>query len=155
MSRITDKRYKIILAGQGPDLDKHINTIKNNTNFIVINKFVTEKELNYLFTNSSIVALPYIEATQSGVIPISLAFKKAVITFDVGSLSEYILDGETGIIVDPNDYKSFAENIKRMMNSSDDLALIESNIEKYVANENNWDLSSHSLIQFFRSLDEQ
>ena len=155
LSRITDKKYKIILAGQGPDLDKHITTIKNNTNFIVIDKFITEKEVNYLFANSSIVALPYIEATQSGVIPISLAFKKPVITFDVGSLSEYILDGKTGIIVDPNDYNSFAENINRMMNSGDDLAIIVSNIEKYIANKNNWDLSSHSLIQFFRGLDEQ
>jgi glycosyltransferase involved in cell wall biosynthesis len=60
------------------------------------------------------VALPYIEATQSGVIPIAYAFARPVIATDVGSLREMIIHEETGLLIKPGDVNELIGAIKKM-----------------------------------------
>src|SRR5690606_30937707 len=44
----------------------------------LINRFIEDEEVAPLFQKASFVVLPYISATQSGVIPVASAFKKPV-----------------------------------------------------------------------------
>lgn len=57
------------------------------------------------------MVLPYIEATQSGVIPTAYAFARLVIATDVGSLGDMVQDGRTGLIIHPNDVDKLAQAI--------------------------------------------
>jgi len=58
--------HPIIIAGQG-DLVKHPNVLH-------INRFIPVNELNTLINQSKLVVLPYLEATQSGVLSVMSGF---------------------------------------------------------------------------------
>lgn len=107
--------WKLVIAGSGdltpfePDLQ--------HPQIEVINRFISDEEVAALMERSSMVVLPYSEATQSGVIPIAYAFSKPVIAMNVGSLGEMVLHGETGLLVPPNNLDELVRAIKFLANN--------------------------------------
>lgn len=95
--------FKVIVAGRGDDLDLYKEKLSGNPHFEVHDRFIENQEVPYFFQRATLVVLPYIEASQSGVTAVAFAFGKPVIASDVGSLGEMVLDGETGILVPPVD----------------------------------------------------
>ena len=59
------------------------------------------------------VVLPYLSATQSGIIQIAYNFDKPVIATNVGGLAEVVIDGKTGFIVPPDNAPALAKAITR------------------------------------------
>ena len=57
--------------------------------FIVHNEYVSDEKRAELFRRASVVVLPYIEASQSGIIPIAYRFGKPVVATTVGGLPEW------------------------------------------------------------------
>lgn len=110
---------KIIIAGTGESFKKYEDLMINRDNFIVYNDLISYKDGAKLFQKASIVVLPYVEASQSGVIPIAYGFKKPVIATDVGALSEIVENGKTGLIVPPKDSKVLAESIIKLLRNND------------------------------------
>lgn len=115
MSKIK-KDYKIIIAGPG-DFSPYRTLISNANNYIIINKYLEDSEVASLFQSSSIVILPYVEGSQSAVIPIAYAFEKPVIVTDVGSLPEIVEDGITGLVVPSKDAHALAGAIIELMSN--------------------------------------
>ena len=83
--------------------------------FIVHNRFIRATECDELFRQASIVVLPYIEATQSGVIPLAYSYAKPVVATRVGALAEVVDDGKTGRLVPPADSESLAAAIVELL----------------------------------------
>jgi glycosyltransferase involved in cell wall biosynthesis len=52
----------------------------------------------WLIQNALTVVLPYTEASQSGVLPIAYHFGVPVVTSNVPGLTEFVEDGETGLV---------------------------------------------------------
>ena len=77
-----------------------INQFELNHLVTFINEYVSEKDISKYFSCSDVVVLPYKSASQSGVIQIAYNFNTPVVTTDVGGLSEYIDDGNTGVLVE-------------------------------------------------------
>ena len=77
-----------------------INQFELNHLVTFINEYVSEKDISKYFSCSDVVVLPYKTASQSGVIQIAYNFNTPVVTTDVGGLSEYIDDGNTGVLVE-------------------------------------------------------
>lgn len=73
--------------------------------------YVPNEEVPRLFRSADVVVLPYIEATQSGVVPVAYLFDVPVIASDVGGLSEVVHEGRTGLLVPPGDPVRLAERI--------------------------------------------
>ncbi len=88
----------LVIAGKGKVLDNEMALIENNPKIVLINRYISDQEMVWLFAHSNSVILPYIEATQSGVIPIAYYFGVPVITSNVTGLTEFVEDGKTGII---------------------------------------------------------
>ena len=55
--------------------------------------------------------LPYISATQSGIVQIAYGFEKPVVVTDVGGLPDVVTDGKTGYVVEPENEHRLAEAI--------------------------------------------
>jgi len=106
---------RIMIAGRGEDFDRYRRMMVHPQHFIVYNEYVSHEKRAELFRRASIVALPYIDASQSGVIPIAYAFAKPVIATAVGSLPEMIDHGRTGYLVPPCDERALADAIVHLL----------------------------------------
>jgi glycosyltransferase involved in cell wall biosynthesis len=100
---------KIAIAGRGEDFDRYRRMMLHPERFIVYNEYVSDEKRAELFRRASVVVLPYIEASQSGVIPIAYRFGKPVVATRVGGLPDMVDHGRTGYLVPPRDAKALAE----------------------------------------------
>ena len=106
---------RIVIAGTGEDFSRYEKAMAGRDAFEVYNYRIPYEEGARLFQQASIVALPYLEASQSGVIPTAYGFRRPVVATDVGSLPEIVDDGETGYIVPPRDPEALATAIVRLL----------------------------------------
>ncbi|MCK5641048.1 MAG: glycosyltransferase family 4 protein, partial [Gammaproteobacteria bacterium] len=101
--------YKICIAGKfQEDFDYYNDLIQNRNKFEIIDEYIPNNQVANLFENSDIVVLPYIMATQSGVLPLAFGFGKPVIATDTGSISEILEHGKTGLLIPPCNEKLLA-----------------------------------------------
>lgn len=77
----------------------------------IVDEYVPNEEVGKYFTAADVVALPYVSATQSGIIQIAFGFGKPVIATAVGGLPDVVADGKTGILTPPEDPEALAEAI--------------------------------------------
>ncbi|MCG6915168.1 glycosyltransferase [bacterium BMS3Abin03] len=123
----------LLIVGEfydNPDL--YLNLIKkcNIANRVkIINEFVPNEEVYKYYQVSDVVVLPYKSATQSGILNIAYGFNKPVIVTDVGGLAEFVVDGKTGIIIEPNSTKEIVEGYDKLLNLQKKINFVE-NIRK-------------------------
>lgn len=86
------------------ELDDHV---------ILIDRYIPNEEVQLFFSAADLVVLPYLTASQSGVIQIAYAFNKPVIATKTGGFQEVVDDGKTGYLVEPGDERALAEAILR------------------------------------------
>jgi glycosyltransferase involved in cell wall biosynthesis len=77
---------------------------------IMHDEFVPNTEVVNHFCASSLVVQPYKDATQSGITQIAYHFERPIITTNVGGLSEIVIHGRDGFVVEP-DSKQIADAI--------------------------------------------
>ena len=106
---------RIVIAGQGDDFEPYRRLMARPERFEVHNRFITTGHRDELFERASIVALPYIEATQSGVIPLAYSFAKPVVATRVGALADAVEDGVTGRLVPVADTEALAAAIIELL----------------------------------------
>jgi len=107
---------KIVIAGFCHDFGKYQTMMAGREErFVVLNRFLSFEEGAELFQRSSVVVLPYVEASQSGVVTVAYGFKKPVVATEVGSIPEIVRDGETGYLVPPRDSQALAEAVLRLL----------------------------------------
>ncbi len=107
--------FKVIIAGQGDDLEVNRKRIEHNPHFEIHDRYIPNEEVAVFFNRCALVVLPYVEASQSGVAAMAFAFGKPVIVTDVGSLSEVVKNGENGSIVPAKDTEKLAEAIVNLL----------------------------------------
>ncbi|MBI4429725.1 MAG: glycosyltransferase [Ignavibacteriales bacterium] len=73
--------------------------------------YVPNEKISPYFSVCDVVVLPYLSATQSGIVQIANHFDKPVIVTNVGGLGQDVLDGKTGIVVPPKDPEALAEAV--------------------------------------------
>ena len=100
-----------IIAGTGEDFGRYREMMVHPERFTVHSEHVSDLKRAELFRRASIVVIPYVEASQSGVIPIAFRFGKAVVATNVGGLPAMVDHGQTGYLVPPRDAKALAEAI--------------------------------------------
>jgi glycosyltransferase involved in cell wall biosynthesis len=79
----------------------------------VYDRFIPNQDVALYFCASDLVVLPYLSATQSGIVQVAYHYDRPVIITRVGGLPEVVLDGETGFVVPPDDPEALAESVLR------------------------------------------
>jgi glycosyltransferase involved in cell wall biosynthesis len=116
----------------------------------LINRWVSENEISKFFKDIDITILPYIEASQSGVIMLSSSFRKPVIATAVGGLPEQVRP-DTGILIPPNDEKILAETILSLYKEPEKIFQMGSTAYNYATKELTWYNSAEKLIEFIKT----
>lgn len=109
-------------------------------------KYISEPEIKVLFQRAQVCVLPYKSATQSGVIASSYSYNVPVIASDIGGLGEYIVEGITGYLVEPEDPEALAAQIVSFFQNND-FERMREEIVKYKAS-----FSWQALAEFILSL---
>ena len=145
------KDMKLLVVGDfGSDKDSYTNLIqelKIESYVEIHDEYVPDLEVEKFFAASDVVVLPYISATQSGIVQIAYAFNKPVIVTNVGGLPEVVKDGKTGYIVEPSDSEAIADAIIRFYqegNQEDFRAAIEEEADRY-----SWERMAENIYKLY------
>jgi glycosyltransferase involved in cell wall biosynthesis len=117
-------------------------------------EFVPDEETERYFKAADVLALPYTDVCQSGVLVLGYSFGLPVIATDVGSLSDDIVEGSTGFLCKPGDPADLARTIQRYFESElfRKLHKERPRIRDYAARRHSWDLVSERTLQAYAEL---
>ena len=79
----------------------------------IINKFVPNEDVGQYYQACDLNILPYRSATQSGILNVSYGFEVPVLVTRVGGLTEFIIEGKTGLIVEPGSSQEIVNGVKK------------------------------------------
>lgn len=130
---------KGVIAGAGPDLDNNILKVQNKYYFEVHNRYIPADEIPDFFHRAQLIVTPYIEGTQSGVVAMSLGFKRPVISTRVGSIPELIEKYNMGIVVNHMHVELLADSIQKLICDKEFYDKCSENIRLAIENEISWD----------------
>ncbi len=149
---ITEKvpTAKIVIAGIGEDFRKYAKMMVHKENFIIHNQIIPGDMVARLFQKASVVVLPYIEASQSGIVPLAYAFKKPVVATDVGSIPEVVDNGKTGYIVPPKNTKRLAEAIIALLKDKEKRRKMGENGYEKAKKELSWDNIAVKTVEIYK-----
>ena len=106
-------KVNLIIAGNGNLEPDEVDLCKNNDRVYLINRYIDNDEMVWLFKNAMYAVLPYVEASQSGVLPIAYHYGIPVIVSNIEGLRELVIQGETGFIF--NDQESLANILSELI----------------------------------------
>lgn len=144
---LTQKRFKVIIAGQCDNWDKYQKLIKYDFLFDIRIGRVENEEIPNLFNEADYFVAPYQDIAQSGSSIVALNYSKPTIASKLPAFEEYITNEETGYLIKPADIDSLTSVMQE---------IIESNLKGYnkmVQNlENNRDkfFSASSIVEKYR-----
>jgi len=97
---------KVQIVGEPyTDMSNYFSLIEKNdlkSFFKIDTNFVNEEKLKKYFLSSDLIVLPYKKSTQSGILSLSMNFNLPSIVSSKGGLKDYVVNKETGFIVNPN-----------------------------------------------------
>lgn len=123
---IVAKDFEVITIAGRSNYDIKIPDISNLN---IIDRYLTEEEIASLINDHDILVLPYIEASQSGVIPLAIQAQMLMILSDVGGFKEQV-PNDVCYFIKPNVNDLTAALIKSI-NDKKSRELIYSNLKKY------------------------
>lgn len=99
-NRSTLLDHSLAIVGEGNlDASIHEKVIMRN-DIHLENYWVNDSMFHSYLKSAAIVVLPYLEATQSGIIPIAMALNKKIAVFNSGALPEQISGYPNGLVID-------------------------------------------------------
>ncbi len=110
-------RLRVVVAGRpgGGYQPPEPPSLPSDTEFITRFETIDNATLRRLFQEASIVVVPYVEASQSGVVQTAYAFGKPVVASAIGGLREAVRDGVTGRLVPPGDPDALTEAVTQLL----------------------------------------
>lgn len=108
----------LVIAGKGEDLKKYFPPESAHPNVEILNDFIPPEMVASVFQRSKIVVLPYIEASQSGVVSLAYGMGKLVVASAIGGLQEVVQSEKDGLLVPPGDSQALANAVIRLLSDS-------------------------------------
>jgi glycosyltransferase involved in cell wall biosynthesis len=141
-------KFQLILAGRGPELERLSDRIEKNADIHVFKRFLTPKEAIEQFQKASFVVLPYLNATQSGVLAASLANARPVIASDTGGLAEIIDHDVNGMILPPNNAVALADACEKLLNDRTMLQKLSNATQHVAESKLGWNIIAEQFLEF-------
>jgi glycosyltransferase involved in cell wall biosynthesis len=105
---------RVVIAGRGNDPRELRHLMGDPERYDIRNRFIEDREVAQLFLEADVVALPYVEASQSGVLNIAAAFGRPVVATDVGEFRATVEAHRIGLVVPPGHPARLADAIARL-----------------------------------------
>jgi glycosyltransferase involved in cell wall biosynthesis len=142
---------RIIIAGTGEGMEKYEAMMVNRHHFEIHNYHIPDEQVAHFFQQASVVALPYIEASQSGVVSVAYAFGKPVVATRVGGIPDVVLDGETGLLAPPADAESLAKAIITLLKDSPLRSKMGQQAQQFAQTQLSWDGIAQKTLDVYQA----
>jgi len=146
---------RFVIAGRGEDFDRYRAMMTHPERFELLNEYISRADIPRLFQRASIVVLPYIEASQSAVIPLAYAFGKPVVATEVGGIPDVVDDGVTGYLVPPRDTDRLANAIIRLLQDKAMRQRMGQNALEKTHNELSWTTIAQQTMKVYCAVREE
>lgn len=135
---------ELVIAGDGntKEYEKDFRELKYNLDLKLYR--IPNEEVANILSKVDFVVLPYTDASQSGVIPLSYSFGKPVIASSIGGIPEQV-DNEVGILVEPGNVEMLADEVARLSLSPQRIEIM-SKYAKMKADTMTWISSAQKLL---------
>jgi glycosyltransferase involved in cell wall biosynthesis len=147
--RVRDFRIHII----GRCLDhSYKKFIVDRGRYMIYEEFLPHTAVPWIFTAASVVVLPYISATQTGVIPLAYAYRRPVVASSIGGIVDVVEHGVTGLLVEPRNVPALADAICTLL--TDRVLAGRMGREGYAFAQRrlSWDVSARVTIAMYESV---
>jgi D-inositol-3-phosphate glycosyltransferase len=141
--------YRLIIAGKArggcePYLKQILAAIDSDESrerVILKIEYIPDADTEIYFKAADLLALPYTEISQSGVLFLGYSFGLPVVASDIGSFRDDIVEGENGYLCRPSDAADLADKIERYFSSDlyRNLRARRPEIRDYAEARHSWD----------------
>lgn len=109
---------RVVLAGEDKGALAEVADLRAEgrlgDRLVVREGFVPAEETGRLFAAADVAALPYHQASASGVLLLASGYGRPAVVYPVGGLPEYVVDGETGWLCARADPEALAERLREI-----------------------------------------
>jgi glycosyltransferase involved in cell wall biosynthesis len=105
---------EVLIAGSGDDMSYELQQLGRPPFLKIDNRFVPASDVARFFSEADLVVLPYIEASQSGVLMLAMAFGLPVVATEVGEIPTVVRSVGMGLVVPPSNGPALASAITRL-----------------------------------------
>lgn len=98
---------------------KAIEALNIKDNVEINLEYVPFDKVKEYFNKATVVVLPYLAISQSGIVQLAYGFGKPIIATNVGGLPEVVEDGESGFVVPSQDINLLADRISTLLKDSE------------------------------------
>ncbi len=157
MSAVTLARVplRLVVAGDGPDLDRAKELarclgLNGRTEFV---GWVEGERGVQLYREASIVVVPSVWPEPFGIVGLeAMSYGKPVVAFNIGGIPEWLEDGVTGLLVEPDDVSEMAEKISYLLEHPDVANEMGMRGRKRVEQEFNKEKHITRLLEIYREV---
>ncbi|HZV74162.1 MAG TPA: glycosyltransferase family 4 protein [Conexibacter sp.] len=107
---------RVVLAGEDKGALAEVADLRADARLagrlVVREGFVPAQETGRLFAAADVAALPYHQASASGVLLLACGYGRPAVVYPVGGLPEYVVDGETGWLCARADPDALAQQLR-------------------------------------------
>jgi len=143
-------KVRLVIAGEFYEDEakyrRQISDLHLEQDILLKADYIPNEEVGIYYAAADVVVLPYVSATQSGIVQIAYNYNKPVITTNVGGLPEVIDAGKTGYIVPAKDPAALAEAILRFYHERDQIDF-SGNIQVH-KQQYSWERLAQAMVEF-------
>jgi glycosyltransferase involved in cell wall biosynthesis len=117
-------------------------------------RFISDPEIPALLRRADVLALPYREIEQSGVLYTGLAFGKPMVLGDVGGFAEFARQHDAARLVPPGDANALARVLNELVSDPGERERLAAAARNAVAESYGWDAIAERTLALYRRLRE-
>jgi glycosyltransferase involved in cell wall biosynthesis len=158
---VASKGYRLVIAGRPDRCEEYwaartteIADEVESGQVILRAGFIPDEDTELYFKAADVLALPYRQIYQSGVLFLAHSFGLPVLATDVGSLKDDIVEGRTGFMVRPEDASDLARVIQRYFESDlyQNLSYCRQEIRTFAIERHSWDVVGQITGNVYKGL---
>jgi glycosyltransferase involved in cell wall biosynthesis len=144
--------HHAIVAGRGPEMVRLQARMAGIPTIETIDAYISAVDTSTLFQSAEVVALPYKDATQSGVLASAFGNRRPVVASATGGIPDVVTNGLNGLLVPPGDATSLADALERILTSKSLAASLADGARETALGSLNWDHIADNLFESYRRI---
>jgi glycosyltransferase involved in cell wall biosynthesis len=148
---------RVVLAGEDKGALAQVADLRDDARLagrlVVREGFVPAEEAGRLFAAADVVALPYRQASASGVLLLASGYGRPAVVYPVGGLPEYVLDGETGWLCARADSDALATRLREIAAAGRKACRVRGAAARALADERfSWDAIAERTVALYEAV---